>query len=399
MHIPANESFPLPDDLVLAEMAATVRDSGDWSWIVDREWRVVYMTDEHRASFAAGVGMVPVPQGEFLFGQAFLEATSTWVTGLNRPELWGSMVRSVGGLALTDLGASAAELRAEMHPDLRPILDGVQPTEATSTSFEAAGEYLGKDFRVRAKVLRIQDDDGATRGRVFLFQPAVGMGVIGSMSFALDPGHLERMVSVARASRTPSAMLFADVEGSSALSRTLSTANFFALGRRIVRATDQCVVDAGGLVGRHVGDGVVAFFPVKSYDSESGAALACIRAARAVQEKMTEVAERSRLDPDALVMRFGLHWGSTVYLGNVTTAGRFEVTAQGDEVNETARIEACATGGRILASKPLMERLDARAAEEFGIDLDHLTYTQLSDLASATEKARRDAPAVAVCEL
>jgi hypothetical protein len=46
-----------------------------------------------------------------------------------------------------------------------------------------------------------------------------------------------------------------------------------------------------------------------------------------------------------------------------------------------------------------MERLDSRAAEELRIDLDHITYTQLSDLASATEKARRDAPAIAVCEL
>lgn len=343
--------------------------------------------------------MVPVPQGEFLLGQEVIEASSTWVTGLNRPELWGPMLRSVGGLVLTDLGGSPADLRTKVHPDLQPILDGVRPMETTATSFVATGEYLGKDFVVRAKVLRIRDAAGETRGTVFLFQPAVGMGVIGSMSFALDPSHLSRMASVARASRTPSAMLFADVEGSSALSRSLSTASFFALGRRIVRATDQAVVDAGGLVGRHVGDGVVAYFPAKSYEVESDAALACIRAARAVQEKMNEVAERSQLDPDSLVMRFGLHWGSTVYLGNITTAGRFEVTAQGDEANETARIEACATGGRILASKPLMERLDARAADELGIDLDRVTYSQLSDLASATEKARRDAPAIAVCEL
>jgi hypothetical protein len=36
-----------------------------------------------------------------------------------------------------------------------------------------------------------------------------------------------------------------------------------------VRAADQCVVDSGGLVGRHVGDGVVAFFLAETADSES----------------------------------------------------------------------------------------------------------------------------------
>jgi class 3 adenylate cyclase len=38
------------------------------------------------------------------------------------------------------------------------------------------------------------------------------------------------------------------------------------------------------------------------------------------------------------------------------------VTALGDEVNEAARIEACASGGRMLASKTLIERLDPNDA-------------------------------------
>jgi class 3 adenylate cyclase len=81
------------------------------------------------------------------------------------------------------------------------------------------------------------------------------------------------------------------------------------------------------------------------------------------------------------------------------TSGRAEVTALGDDVNEAARIEACATGGRALASKPLIERLDAPDAADLGIDLQRISYTSLGDLPSATDKARRDAPAIAVCEL
>ncbi len=264
---------------------------------------------------------------------------------------------------------------------------------------EQHGVGVRGDHIALVKALRIRDDAGNLRGTAILFKPAAGMSILAAMAAELDLGHLERMFSMAQAGRRPAAILFADLEGSSALARTLSTGSYFAVGRRIVRATDQCVVDVGGLVGRHVGDGVVAFFPVETFDSESGAARACISAARAVRAAMNDVALRSELATDDLVMRFGLHWGSTLYIGNISTAARSEVTALGDEVNEAARIEACATGGRVLASKPLIERLELDDAAALGIDPDHVTYTQLADLDTATDKARRDAPAIPVSEL
>ena len=99
------------------------------------------------------------------------------------------------------------------------------------------------------------------------------------------------------------------------------------------------------------------------------------------------------------MLRFGLHWGANLYVGQIATGGRTEVTALGDQVNETARIEACATGGRALASKDLIERLAPDDAAALDLDPDHVTYTALGDLSTATEKARRDAPAIAVCEI
>jgi class 3 adenylate cyclase len=98
-------------------------------------------------------------------------------------------------------------------------------------------------------------------------------------------------------------------------------------------------------------------------------------------------------------MRFGLHWGFSPYIGGITTGARTEVTALGDEVNEAARIEACATGGRILASKQLIEQLSRADAPAIDVQSEHLAYTQLGDLDSATDKARRDAPMIAVCQL
>jgi hypothetical protein len=46
-----------------------------------------------------------------------------------------------------------------------------------------------------------------------------------------------------------------------------------------------------------------------------------------------------------------------------------------------------------------VERLDPGDAVELGIDPTSLSYTPLAELATASEKARRDAPAIPVCEL
>jgi class 3 adenylate cyclase len=225
------------------------------------------------------------------------------------------------------------------------------------------------------------------------------MATLGSITSMGDARHYRRMLQVAKAGRRPAAILFADLEGSSPLSRRLSTASYFALGRRLVRASDAAVIEAGGIPGRHVGDGTVAFFLTETCGSESAAARACITAARSLRGALDGVAQRSGLEPQDVGLRFGLHWGSTLYVGSITTGGRSEVTALGDEVNEAARIEACATGGLMLASKDLMERLEPGDAAALDLDPDRATYTALGDLDSATEKARRDAPAIAVCEV
>src|SRR5262249_34606673 len=125
----------------------------------------------------------------------------------------------------------------------------------------------------------------------------------------------------------------------------------------------------------------------------------CISAARSLRLAMKDVAARCELEPTEVVLRFGLHWGATLYVGQIATPGRAEITALGDEVNEGARIEACASGGRILAARALVERLQPEDAAALDLDPEQLSYTPLADLPTATEKARRDAPAIAVCEL
>jgi class 3 adenylate cyclase len=204
---------------------------------------------------------------------------------------------------------------------------------------------------------------------------------------------------VERPDRHPAAILMADLEASSVLSRRLSTAQFFAFARRLVRAADRCIINNGGIVGRHLGDGVTAYFVADAFGSESAAARACIATARELRESLADVATGSEIAEPDLSLRFGLHWGATLYMGRILTAGRSEVTALGDEVNEAARIEACATSGRTLASKLLVERLTSADAAALGLDTSRTKYVPLTELPTATDKARRDASSIAVCEL
>ncbi|MEO0492380.1 MAG: adenylate/guanylate cyclase domain-containing protein [Actinomycetota bacterium] len=309
-------------------------------------------------------------------------------------------LRAVAPMMLADFGSRVAELTERLDPRVVDQLDEHEASddEMRSVTGGATGR-LDRPTFIQGSITRLRDPEGATRGTVMSWKPAVPMTTLGGMAYDKDLGHLGRMQQVGQAKRRPSAILFGDLEGSSALSKTMSTSGYFNLVRRIIKVTDQAIVDHGGIVGRHVGDGVVAFFPVESLGSESAAAQACIAAARDIKAAMAGVAERSGLDEDGLVVRFGLHWGASVFMGSINTAARAEVTALGDEVNEGARIEACATGGRILASKPLVERLSGNDGASLDIDPDRTSFTQLADLATATEKARRDAPVIAVCEL
>jgi class 3 adenylate cyclase len=394
------ETCPLPENPVLAEMAEALNRAGLWAYVLDPEYRVVYMTDELRRSNGGLVEMVRVPLGAHLFGADFLDVALDWPTWTL--DTARRMFTAMGSWVLADAPGGSEQLRESVDPRLLDILDRLVPADdAAALAYETDGSAMrGKVlYDLKALVERIRDASGRSVGTKVLFTTAVGMSTIGVAAAIGDLGHFERMQLVAGAERRPAAVLFADLEGSSALARRLSTASYFTLIRRLARAADQSVIDAGGLVGRHAGDGAVAFFLLETVGSESAAARACIEASRALAGALPDIAARSGLQVDDVVLRFGLHWGSNLHVGNISTPGRSEVTALGDEVNEAARIEACASGGRTLASKDLVERLGASDAAALGLDPRHITYTLLGELTTTTEKARRDAPTIPVCEL
>jgi class 3 adenylate cyclase len=267
-------------------------------------------------------------------------------------------------------------------------------------------QYLEGDglppYTVEYLVIELRDATGSRMGSIAV----TGQGIRPTLLAMLARGDVamyERMSRLLQPSRHATAILFADLEGSGELSRQLPSSRYFELVRELATSFDEIVARECGIVGKHVGDGMTAFFLTDDVDGPCEAAAACIRTARGMKTAAAVAAKGLAEEGLALAtapeIRAGLHWGANIYLGQLVPGGRLDITALGDEVNECARIEAMARGGRILASKQLIESLSDADARALEIDVEHVVYQPLAALPDPTEKAIRDAGGVAVTDV
>lgn len=261
----------------------------------------------------------------------------------------------------------------------------------------------GQERPMGALGFPLRAPDGRRAGTALVYAPLLPARVLAMVS-AGDPDTFTRMAALAEPARRSAAVLFVDIDSSATLSRRLPTRAYFELIRAVTTAVDDMVARRRGIVGKHAGDGASAFFLTHDLGSDSAAARACLDVARglarAVADAVLDLASSGiAVDPDRCRVNVGAHWGANLYMGQVVTGGRLEVTALGDEVNETARIESVATGGEVLASKTLLERLDADDADALGLEPGTRPYELISDRVGQESKAWRDAGALAVTRL
>jgi class 3 adenylate cyclase len=256
----------------------------------------------------------------------------------------------------------------------------------------------GRAYPVSYLLVPLRTAGGELIGSIFVSYIGIRASLLARLGRG-DESMYERMAKVAEPARHQTAIVFADLESSGELSRALPTAAYFDLIRSLTAAFDDVISDRGGIIGKHVGDGWTGFVLAADAGGSSAAAAAAVETVRQLQD---EAAQAARSLAETLGREFplrinaGVHWGAGVYLGQLVPNGRLEVTALGDEVNECARIQDCARSGTVLASKPLMELLDADDAKRLGLDPSRLVYQPLASMDTATEKTRRDAAAVAV---
>jgi hypothetical protein len=92
-------SYSLPEDLALAEVARTLRGTGQWGWVVDSRWLLVYVTNDSRLTTGGGVELAPYPIGSHLFGPEAVRTGPRWRFGANTPEFVRGMFAGLGSLA------------------------------------------------------------------------------------------------------------------------------------------------------------------------------------------------------------------------------------------------------------------------------------------------------------
>ena len=154
-------------------------------------------------------------------------------------------------------------------------------------------------------------------------------------------------------------ILFADLRGSTALAERLEPEQVVAVLNTYLRVMARCVIDAGGILDKFLGDGLMAIFGAMG-DPTHGAAGA-MRAAQQMRAQLSalNIERAAREEP---VMRFGVgvHTGDVV-LGAVGLPERSDYTAIGDTVNTAARMESLTKEFQVDAvlSSDTAERLDS----------------------------------------
>ena len=285
------------------------------------------------------------------------------------------------------------------------LIDGIEPVEPPLICTMQMGFLQGDlpAMPVNEVEIRINDNDGSIIGTVSLYDPGLPARVMAMLARG-DEEMYSRMVRLTDPGKHRAAILFADLQGSAGLSRRLPSAIYFQLIRAMTTATDRVVIDRQGIVGKHAGDGATAFFLADEIGSPSGAVRAAIEAARdigvAVGTAAQEIADETGLiEASECLINVGLHWGATLYMGQLVTGGRLEVTALGDEVNECSRIQAAARDGQVLASKALLEHLDPEDARSLRVNPDMMLYRTVSEIPGAPEKSIKDAGGLPVTTL
>ena len=363
--------------------------------VCDADWRLIWVSPQTRALIGQedesglGIGMHMLESRQQPAWQRMIstEAGAAWIR-LNVPQM------------LTDDPGAVERLAEMVAPELRDAVRECEPAEIPIwTWFTRTTGVEPAVAEVRNFGIRVRTREGEPFATVYIYGTNLPATLLALVAQG-DRGMFERMARLADPGRREASILFADIQASGELSRHLSSAAYFRLVQELFTDLDRIVIDAKGIVGKHAGDGLSAFFLSEDCGSREEAAGAAVDAALKLAQAARETGERSDLEPaHELTLNVGVHWGGALYMGQVVTGGRLEVTALGDEVNECARIQESARDGAVLASKALIERLDPDHAKELGMEPETIAYVTVAELPDASEKATRDAGSIPVTEV
>ena len=383
----------------LRALAAQLESYGWAAELLDHRWHLVWVSDELLTMYGE---REPERIG---LGEHVLVSRVRARDGGTITEQSGERWLRTNGPFLLEAAEGGRDELAELVPSGdAQILEECDPRRAPcgwSSTFDfSRSEFFG---RINYAAQRVHDPDGELLGYLFLYTLDVPAS-IAALLMRGDRAMHERMAALVQPGQRSVAVLFADLEASGALSRRLASPVYFRLVRDIRTGLESAVAACGGIVGKHAGDGVSAYFLSEQLGSDSGAARASLETARSLPDSARDAAaaladEGLPVDVDKCRLKVAVHWGPSLYVGQVASQGRLEISALGDEMNEAARIEEAAQGDQVLASKPLLERLGEDDASALTLDPKRVAYRALAEIEGVSEKAKRDAGSIAVADV
>ncbi|MBE7528256.1 MAG: tetratricopeptide repeat protein [Chloroflexi bacterium] len=187
-------------------------------------------------------------------------------------------------------------------------------------------------------------------------------------------------------------VLVADMSGFTSMSEFLDAEEVRDAINAVWRKLDRVIVNWGGVIDKHLGDGVIALFglpPAKTDDARQAvsAALDMQWELALFNEQQARIASGSGpfRSERRIQMRVGLHIGP-VYFGQVGSTD--EVTAVGDTVAVAHKLEQAAPVGSVLISGELYERIQPF----FEADEQPPIFLSKNEPAYSTYVVRRELP-------
>jgi hypothetical protein len=302
-------------DSLLDAAREALDQAGLAAFVADRDGVVVGVTGDLLLIFGAGVERATVPLGSHSFSRewvSFQERTPGGTTLASQREMFRALAPAVAA----DLGG-VERLRAVVDPRLHDLLEDVEPTAAREFwSGRVEVNFGDRTTPIDLFTFRLRQDTGQPVGWVTITKPGISAVVLAMLATG-DAQLMERMLRILQPARRPAALLFADLESSSKLSRQLSSRDYFALIRRLTVRADRSVVRAGGIVGKHVGDGITAFFLARRPDRSRA------QRARASRQRARCAGMRSIRPHEASCHRRTCHCGSVSTGARPRTSGGY----------------------------------------------------------------------------
>jgi class 3 adenylate cyclase len=170
------------------------------------------------------------------------------------------------------------------------------------------------------------------------------------------------------AKRKKLTIFFSDIAGFTETTDMLESEELTGLLNQYLQEMSAIALEYGATIDKFIGDAIMVFFGDPESRGEKEDAIACVRMAIAMQQRMRDLqAEwRERGQEHVFQLRIAINTGYCT-VGNFGSANRVEYTIIGNEVNLASRLQAHADLGGILLSHETWSLVkDEVLAEETG---------------------------------